>query len=66
MLSKYLKSLVEIDFEVINTQIFPGELKHSPNSNGQEDVPYNVEFLFTSIPLKDTINYIVNRIYVER
>ena len=31
-----------------------------------EDVSYDVESLFTSIPVKETINYIIQKIYVRK
>ena len=36
------------------------------NSNEYEDVSYDVESLFTSIPAEETINYIVYRICVRK
>ena len=41
-------------------------MKNVSNSNEYEDVSYNVEPLFTSIPVEETINYIVDRIYVRK
>ena len=37
-----------------------------PKHNDEQDVSYDVESLFTSIPLQDTINYILNEIYVNK
>ena len=31
--------------------------------NDEDDLSYNVEFLFTNIPIKDTIEYIIEQIY---
>ena len=41
-------------------------MKNVSNLNEYEDVSYNVEPLFTSIPVEETINYIVDRIYVRK
>ena len=37
-----------------------------PLNNDEEYVSYDVDSLFTNIPLKDTIDYIVEEIYVNR
>ena len=34
--------------------------------NDEDDLSYNVEFLFTNIPIKDTIEYIIEQIYTHK
>ena len=41
-------------------------LKEAVNSEEYEDVSHNVESLFTSTPVKETIEYISNKIYVDK
>ena len=41
-------------------------LKNIENSDDNEDVSYDVESLFTSIPIKETIGYIIHKIYPEK
>ena len=51
-------------FTKSDTLTFPDLVKNVSNSNEYEDVSYDVESLFTSIP--ETINYLVDRIYVRK
>ena len=45
-------------------QIFVAEIKSLPSLNNDlEDVSYNIQSLFTNIPVGDTINYITDQIY---
>ena len=37
-----------------------------PLQNHEEDVSYDVESLFTNIPIQETINYITEQIYVHK
>ena len=55
---KYLKSLTKNEFVINNTQDFPTMLNNIPLSEDEEDVSYDVESLFTNIPIKDTIDFI--------
>ena len=42
-------------------------IKALPSSQSDEqDVPYDVDFLFTNIPLQETIDYIIHKIYNEK
>ena len=41
-------------------------LKEAFNSEDYEDLSHDVESLFTSIPVKETIEYISNKIYVDK
>ena len=41
-------------------------LKNAEESDDYEDVSYDVESLFTSIPVKETIDYIIQKIYVRK
>ena len=48
------------------TLSFPDMLKKVVNSEDYEDVSYDVESLFTNIPVKETIGYILHKIYVDK
>ena len=41
-------------------------MKNSSNDESYEDVSYDVKSLFTSIPAQETIDYILQRIYVRK
>ena len=66
VIAKYLKPLAKNEYTISDTLTFPDLVKNVSNSNEYEDVSYKVESLFTSIPVEETINYIVDRIYVRK
>ena len=37
-----------------------------PLQDDEEDVSYDAESLFTNIPIQETINYIIEQIYVHK
>ena len=64
MLAQYLKPLAENEFVIKDTQKFPAMLQTLPPLQpDEEDVSYDVESLFTSVPVKDTIDHICKEIY---
>ena len=66
VISKYLKPLTKNELVVNNTQDFPAMLNDVSLSEDEEDVSYDVESLFTNIPIKDTIGFICEKIYVHK
>ena len=58
VISKYLKPLTKNEFVINNTQDFPTMLSNMSLYEDEEDVSYDVESLFTNIPIKDTIDFI--------
>ena len=66
VISKYLKPLTKNEFVIDNTQVFPAMLNNIPLSEDKEDVSYDVESLFINIPIKDTIDFICEEIYVHK
>ena len=66
IISDYLQPLAKNDYVIDNTLKFPDILKSTDNSNEYEDVSYDVESLFTSIPVKETIDYILEEIYTKK
>ena len=68
VISEYLKPLVNDNIFILNnTQDFASIIKDQPPLNADEEyVSYDVESLYTNVPLHDTINYILDEIYVKK
>ena len=66
VIENYLKSLAENDFIISDALSFPDMFKKGVNSEDYEDVPDDVESLFTNIPVKETLEYILHKIYVDK
>ena len=66
IISKYLQPLAVNDYVINNTLEFPGHIKGMSMKEDEEDVSYDVESLFTSIPVDETIEYILDEIYVRK
>ena len=65
VVAEFLKLLARNEFTISDTLAFPELLKNIENSDDYEDVSYDVESLFTSIPIKETIDYIIHKIYTK-
>ena len=66
IISNYLKPLCINEYNIKDTLQFPQLLKDLPPLKDDEEyVSYGVESLFTNIPLKETIDYILEQIYVH-
>ena len=64
IIGEYLKPLSKNEFTIRDTQTFPDMIKSLPPLNLDEEyVSYDVESLFTNIPLHETIEYILEEIY---
>ncbi len=65
MISEYLKPLyTSNDFIIHNTQDFAKFIQEQPPLDYHEEyVSYDVESLFTNVPIADTIDYILDQIY---
>ena len=67
VIADYLKSLCQNEYKINDTKSFPSMLKdQEPLNPNEEYVSYDVESLFTNIPVDETINYIINEIYQKR
>ena len=66
IISKYLQPLAKNDFIIEDSLKFPGILKETPTTNELEDVSYDAESLFTSIPVNETIDFIIDEIYTRK
>lgn len=65
VIANYLKPLISENTNIIkNTQSFPEMLKNQPHLNSTEEyVSYDVESLFTNVPVRETIDFIIDQIY---
>ena len=63
-----MKTKILPDFQIcISVPLsFPDLLKSALSDDDYEDVLYDVESLFTSIPVQETIDYILYKIYVKK
>ena len=64
VVAKYLRPLFKNEIPIADTLSFPGSFKNNSNYESYEDVSYDFESLFTSIPVQETLGYILQRIYV--
>ena len=62
VIAEYLKPLAKNELVITNTQQFPSMFNNVPLSRDEEDVSYDVESLFTNIPIKETIDFICDEI----
>ena len=65
VIAQYLKPLTKNEFVINNTQDFPSMLNRVELSE-DEDVSYDVESLFTNIPINETIDFICDEIYIHQ
>ena len=64
VMSDYLRPLCKNEYSINDTQKFPIMLSSIPLlQDDKEDVSYDVESLFTNIPIQETINCIIEQIY---
>ena len=67
VIANYLKPLCQNEYKINDTQSFPSMLKdQEPLNPNEEYVSYDVESLFTYIPVDETFNYIINEIYQKK
>ena len=65
VIAQYLKPLTNNEFVINNTQDFPSML-NTVELSEDEDVSYDVESLFTNIPINKTIDFICDEIYIHK
>ena len=65
VISIYLKLLTKNRFVINNTEDFQAMLNNAPISE-DKDVSYDAELLFTNIPIKETIGFICENIFVHK
>ena len=65
--SGYLKRLCQNEYKINDTQSFASEIKEQPPLNEDiEYVSYDVDSLFTNVPVQETIDYVIHQIYTEK
>ena len=66
VISQYLKPLCKNEFTINDRQSFSADIKNITPLQEYEDVSYDVESLFTNIPINETIDYILDQIYNKK
>ena len=64
--ANYLRPLSKNQYTISDTLKFPDLLKNADTNANYEDVSYDVESLFSSSPVVETIEYILKRIYTNK
>ena len=66
VIPRYLEPLCDSEYTIKDTQYFAKLIKELPPlKEDEEDVSYDIESLFTNIPINGTIDYILDQIYVQ-
>ena len=67
VIAEYLKPLRSNQYKISDTQAFASLIKDQPPLNDDEKfVSYDVDSLFTNIPVAETIKYVIHQIYTEK
>ena len=66
VVAKYLRPISKNKFSIDDTLIFFDLLISAEESEDYENGSYNVESLFTSIPVKEMIDCTIKKIYVKK
>ena len=66
VIADYLSPLNDSKYIIKDTLTFPSILKDSKLKEDEEDISYDVASLFTNVPIEDTIDYILDEIYVNK
>ena len=66
VVAKHLGLLAKNDCAIRDTLSFPDLLKRAPSDDNYENISYYIESLFTSIPVPETIYYILYKICAKK
>ena len=67
IIGEYLRPLSRNEYTINDTQQFADSIKNLPPlPQDEECVSYDIESLFTNVPLQETIDYIIDEIYVNK
>ena len=66
IIAEYIRPLNDSKFIIKDTLTFPDILAEKDLQEDEEDVSYDVESLFTNVPVEETIEYILDEIYVNK
>ena len=65
--AEYLQPFATNQYTIVNTQTFPSFIGNIPPLQPDEkDVSYDIESLFTNVPVKETIAYITKTVYEDK
>ena len=62
---KCLGRITKNDYTITDTLRFIDSLKSAQSDDNYEDVSYNIENLFTSPQVEETIDFMIYKIYVK-
>ena len=65
-LADYLGPLNDSKYIIKDTLKFPSILEENKLEQDEEDISYDVESLFKNVPVDETIEYILDEIYVRK
>ena len=66
ILADYLNPLNDSKYIIKDTLKFPSILEENKLKEDEEDISYDVESLFTNVPIDETIEFILDEIYVNK
>jgi hypothetical protein len=66
IVADYIKPLNDSKYIIKDTLTFPSILAENEIQEDEEDISYDVESLFTNVPVEETIEYILDEIYVNK
>ena len=66
IVSDYFQPLAQNEYVIKDTLLFAEIIKNDTLDPDEEYVSYDVESLFTSIPVSETIDYIIKEIYENK
>ena len=66
IIAEYISPLNNSKYIIKDTTTFPDILAENPIKEDEEDISYDVVSLFTNVPVEETIEYILDEIYVKK
>ena len=66
IIADYIKPLNDSKYIIKDTLTFPSILSENEIQEDEEDISYDVESLFTNVPIEETIEHILDEIYINK
>ena len=66
IIAQYLQPLAINKYTISDTLSFPDILRENPFDSNEEYVSYDADSLFTNIPLRETIDFTLDEIYIRK
>ena len=66
IIADYIRPLNDSKYIIKDTLTFPNILAEMQLQEDEEDISYDVESLFTNVPVEETIEYILDEIFVHK